>query len=135
MLAGAESMSLAARFAVRRFVPIVLLALLGACGGGQEPPASTSQTGINLFVNPAQGLLVEPNMPLRKLLEHYTEQMDWSLLVPDGARTTLDTRDCDLPVRLEVPSANVHSFVELLVREKGLLLRFEHASAPVVLQV
>ncbi len=114
-----------------------LLVALGSCGTREGPPdsAAASQTGIELFVDPARSLYLEPDMPLGELLERYTQRMGWTLLVPEAAREKLAQRHCGFAERLEVPFGSVHGFVESLVRANGLLLRFEHTAVPVVLQV
>ncbi len=114
-----------------------LLVALGSCGTRQGPSdsAAASQTGIELFVDPARSLYLEPDMPLGELLERYTQRMGWTLLVPEAAREKLAQRHCGFAERLEVPFGSVHGFVESLVRANGLLLRFEHTAVPVVLQV
>src|SRR5689334_22805084 len=125
---------------VRSVLPCLLFVAAIACRSDPEtPPAPRappdSGTGIGLFTSPAQGLHVEPDLPLADLLARYTSTMGWSLLVPEGAREKLAARRCQIDQPFDVPPASVHGFVESLARTNGLLLRFEHTSAPVVLQV
>jgi len=108
---------------------------LGSCGSGQEKLTPASETGIELFLQPAKSLYLEPNMQLGALLERYAQRMGWTLLASESVRAKLAARHCNDSEPLEVPFGSVHGFVESLVCENGLLLRFEHREIPVVLQV
>jgi hypothetical protein len=120
----------------RAIVPSVLLLAASACHAPPEAkPRPPSQSGIDLFTNPAQGLSVEADLALGELLARYTAALGWTLEASPEMSKELGEQHCDLGRSVEVAPEHVHGFVESMLRSHGLFLEFAHASQPVVLRV